>query len=140
MHKGLGGFATATGLAIGGLLLCGAGHAPPAKGQLTRQAAPGVPAPGAPPTAFGHPSLEGIWASNFAMTMEATPKTPELVVPEARAQAVAAAVEAELAELGEKGLDPEVPELIKATDGLPIVRGERRTRLVIQPASAALSA
>jgi len=31
-------------------------------------------------------------------------------------------------------LDPEVPYLMDAADGLPLVRGERRSRLVVQPA------
>jgi len=34
----------------------------------------------------------------------------------------------------ERGLDPEAPAMLRALDGFPRVRGERHTRLVVQPA------
>jgi hypothetical protein len=97
--------------------------------------APGAqPAYSAPRTSFGQPSLEGIWTHNFVILMESTPQAPMLVLPEAAAK--------QMAEAAAKGisdaLDPEVPELMKAADGLPIVRGERRTRSVVLPADGKL--
>jgi len=95
-------------------------------------------AAGPPRTAYGHPSLEGIWASNNLLVMEATSKTPNLIAPEAEAKALAAAA-AELEAGGfERGLDPEAPALLRALDGFPLVRGERRTRLVVEPADGKL--
>ena len=92
----------------------------------------------APRTAEGRPSLEGVWASNALLVLEATPKTPDLVVPEAEAKVLAAAA-AELQAGGfERGLDPEAPAMLRALDGFPVVRGQRRTRLVIEPADGKL--
>src|SRR5436305_683155 len=62
---------------------------------LSSPAAAGPPhshATEAPPrTAWGQPSLEGLWASNNLLVLEATAKTPKLVVPEAEAKVLAAA-------------------------------------------------
>jgi hypothetical protein len=89
----------------------------------------------APPrTADGHPSLEGLWASNNLLVLEATAKTPKLVVPEAEAKVLAAAAAEQEAGGFERGLDPEAPAMLRALDGFPLVRGERRTRLVVEPA------
>jgi hypothetical protein len=92
------------------------------------------PAYTAPRTSFGDPSFEGIWTQNFVILMEASPQAPMLVLPEAAAQQIAAVAAAGIGNALDRGLDPEVPELMKATDGLPIVRGERRTRSVVLPA------
>lgn len=92
----------------------------------------------APRTSFGHPSLEGAWTQNFVVLMEASPQAPMLVLPEAAAKQMAAAAAAGIGDALDKSLDPEVPELMKATDGLPIVRGERRTRSVVLPANGKL--
>jgi hypothetical protein len=103
-------------------------------------AAPAVarPALGVPRTADGRPSLEGVWASNNYLLMEATPKTPNLVAPEAEARALAAAA-AEVEATGfERGLDPEAPAMLRSLDGFPPVRGQRRTRLVVEPADGKL--
>ena len=86
------------------------------------------------PVFNGHPSFDGTWKSNYILVPEATARTPKLVVPEAEAKTIAAAVAEQLAKQGESGLDPEIPGLARQTDGLTLVRGERRTRLLIQPA------
>ena len=96
------------------------------------------PAYTAPRTSFGHPSFEGIWTQNFVILMESTPQAPMLVLPEAAAKQMAAAAAAGIGDALDKSLDPEVPELMKAADGLPIVRGERRTRSVVLPADGKL--
>jgi hypothetical protein len=88
----------------------------------------------APRTSFGDPSFEGVWTQNFVILMEAHPRVPMLVLPEAEAQAFAAQAAAGIGNALDQSLDPEVPELMKMTDGLPIVRGERRTRSVVLPA------
>lgn len=92
----------------------------------------------APRTSSGQPSLEGIWTQNFLILMESTPQVPMLSVPEQAAKAMAAQVAAGIGAGFDKGLDPEVPELMRSTDGLPIVRGERRTRSVVEPADGRL--
>jgi hypothetical protein len=92
----------------------------------------------APRTSFGAPSLEGIWTQNFLILMEASPQAPALVVPEPAAKAIARAAADGIGNVFDQQLDPEVPEVIRATDGLPIVRGERRTRSVVAPADGKL--
>jgi len=93
----------------------------------------------APRTSFGHPSLEGTWTHNFVILLEATGKDPiPLVLPEQAAQAMAAQVANGIAQGFDRQLDPEVPELMRAADGLPIVRGERRSRALIAPADGKL--
>ena len=67
------------------------------------------------------------------MLMEATPRAPSLVLPEAEAQTFGDMMAKAIGDSLARGLDPEVPELMKVTDGLPIVRGERRTRMVVLP-------
>ena len=106
--------------------------------------AQGPTAPGAktaytaPRTSFGHPSFEGIWTQNFVILMESTAQAPMLVLPEAAAKQMAEAAAKGIGDSLDRGLDPEVPELMKAADGLPIVRGERRTRSVVLPADGKL--
>lgn len=92
----------------------------------------------APRTSFGDPSLEGVWTQNFVILMEAHPRVPMLVLPEADAQAFAMQAATGIGNALDAGLDPEVPELMKVTDGLPLVRGERRTRSVVLPADGKL--
>jgi hypothetical protein len=87
----------------------------------------------APRTPLGQPSLEGVWTQNFIILMESTAQVPMLTVPEAAATQIAAAAGKGIGDALDRGLDPEVPELMKAADGLPIVRGERRTRVVVVP-------
>jgi hypothetical protein len=121
----------AAGLAVGALLLApAAAGAGEARGRATNPAAAYVAAR----TAHGQPSLEGVWASNALLLLEASSKTPKLTVPEAEAKLLAAAAAEQEAAGFEQGLDFEAPDLIRATDGFPLVRGERHTRLVVQPA------
>jgi hypothetical protein len=111
-------------------LATGAADAGPARGHSTRLVLSDAPRR----TAEGRPSLEGVWASNALLVLEATPKTPNLVVPEAEAMALATAAAELMAEGFERGLDPEAPSVLRALDGFPVVRGERRTRLIVEPA------
>ena len=84
------------------------------------------------------PSIEGDWRVNFILPMEATRTTPHLVVSEEDAKAVAAIAGAALSDEFARSLDPEVPMLVTQSDGLAIVRGQRRTRAVVQPADGRL--
>jgi hypothetical protein len=102
----------------------------------TPAAAPSEPAETptyrAPRTLFGSPSLEGVWNHNFIILVEANGPAP-LVVPEAAASAIAQKIAEGLSKGFDAQLDPEVPGMILNTDGLPLVRGERRTRTLVQP-------
>jgi len=92
------------------------------------------PAAAVPRAPDGHPSLEGVWASNNYLMLEATSKAPNLIVPESEAKALAAAAAEQEAAGFERGLDPEAPAMLRALDGFPLVRGQRHSRLVVQPA------
>jgi hypothetical protein len=114
----------ATGLVAWAVCLAGGADAQPRSHAARAQAAP----------AHAKPSLEGRWGANFIMPLEATPETPKLVVSEDEARAITPAVARAFAAFFVRALDPEVPMLVERSDGLPIVRGERRTRLVVLPA------
>lgn len=94
--------------------------------------------PNLPRTSFGHPSLEGIWTSNYVLPLEASPQAPMLVLPEAAAKQMSAAVAKGFGDALDRQLDPEVPELMKNIDGLAVVRGEYRSRAVVIPANGKL--
>lgn len=84
------------------------------------------------------PSLEGDWRVNFILPMEASATAPDLLAPEADQMRLAEALGQEMAADFVKDLDPEFPALVKQSDGLAIVRGQRRTRAVIAPADGKL--
>src|SRR5689334_9377934 len=84
------------------------------------------------------PSIEGDWRVNIILPMESTPETPNLVVSEAEAKVIAASAGGALSDFFAKSLDPELPMLIPLSDGLATVRGQRRTRAVVQPADGRL--
>lgn len=86
----------------------------------------------------GKPSIEGDWRVNFILPMEAPAGVTQLVVSEAEAKAVAAVVGQALSDEFAATLDPELPMLVTQSDGLAIVRGQRRSRAVIQPADGRL--
>ena len=92
----------------------------------------------APRTTSGHPSFEGIWTHNFVILLESSSQAPMLTLPEPAAKAMATAVSGGISAGFDRQLDPEVPELMRASDGLSIVKGERRTRSVVQPADGKL--
>lgn len=92
----------------------------------------------APRTSFGQPSLEGIWTQNFIIMMQASDRILMVTLPEPAAKAAADAIANGIADQLDKALDPEVPVAIRSTEGFPIVRGERRTRVVVAPADGKL--
>jgi hypothetical protein len=82
--------------------------------------------------------LEGTWAHNYVLVFESPAKWPGLVVSERDAPAVAAIEAKEISDFFARGLDPEVPALMAQIDGLPLVRGQRRTRVLVDPADGKL--
>src|SRR5579859_754259 len=94
----------------------------------------------APRNALGQPDLQGIWNTHFFLPMEARPDMPSLTLSEAEATAYARKLNAEAGKLAIFPQDPEVAE-IRADPGrsdLAIVKGQRRTRQVVQPADGML--
>ena len=83
-------------------------------------------------------TIEGTWAHNYVLVFESPAKWPALVVSESDARTVAAIEAKEITEFFARGLDPEVPALMAQIDGLPLVRGERRTRILVDPADGKL--
>ena len=113
--------------------------AAPAQAAAQPAAPPYVPTetraqPNMPRTSFGQPSIEGVWMSNWVLPLEASPRVPMLVVPEAVAKQVALGYAKGVGDALDKQLDPEVPETMRNVEGLPLILGERRTRAVVIPA------
>jgi hypothetical protein len=94
--------------------------------------------PGLPRTPAGHPEFEGtVWAVNFFPVFEANAMAKTLVVSEDEAKKMVdmMATRALSSNNVNTRLDPEVEHIMGKTDGLPLVRGERRTRHIVLPAS-----
>jgi hypothetical protein len=121
-------------------------NGPPSQTAATTPAAPAAPAYvptslepddpySIPHTPDGYPDFQGVvWHANFFAFLQ-NPSIPTLTLPEDRAKAV---FERSMATFGNTPgleLDPEAADLIKAIDGLPLVRGERRSRLLVLPAN-----
>jgi hypothetical protein len=89
-----------------------------------------------PRTPEGRPDFQNVvWATNYFPVFETSPLNPALVVPEDEAMRIVSTVFAGMQGFLEKSIDPEAHVIMGETDGLPIVRGERRTRLIVVPAS-----
>jgi hypothetical protein len=98
-----------------------------------------TPEPGLPRTPDGRPQFQGeVWATNFFPVFDASPMNPSLVVSEAEAKKMVDTMVAGMSRIPGFNIDPEAHEIIGGTDGLPIVRGERRTRLLVLPADGKL--
>ncbi|HEV7689738.1 MAG TPA: hypothetical protein VGO52_02905 [Hyphomonadaceae bacterium] len=98
-------------------------------------------APGLPRTPEGRPDFQSVvWATNFFPVFEANPLAASLVVSEADGKKMIEMMAAGFLKSPDPNLkiDPEVEGLIFGGDGLPIVRGERRSRVVVLPASGKL--
>lgn len=94
-----------------------------------------------PRTPSGRPDFqEVVWATNFLPVLEASPTMTTLVVSEEVAASIKEFAVASFFASADPNafLDPEGPELVGDSDGLPIVRGERRTRAVVIPADGVL--
>lgn len=87
-----------------------------------------------PRTADGHPDLQGaVWATNFFPVFDLNPMSADLVVSEAEAKKIVDTMFAGMVGFLEKSIDPEAAHIMGDTDGLPLVKGERRTRLIVLP-------
>jgi hypothetical protein len=94
----------------------------------------------APRNVLGQPDLQGVWNTHFVLPMEARADTPSLTLPEPEAKAYARRLNAEAGNLAIFAQDPEVAE-IRSDDtrsAAAIVRGQYRTRQVVQPADGML--
>ena len=92
-----------------------------------------------PRTPDGNPDFQNVvWATNYFPVFEATPMSSSLVVPEDEARRIVATTFAGMQPFLEESIDPEAHVIMGETDGLPIVRGERRTRLIVLPATGKL--
>jgi hypothetical protein len=94
----------------------------------------------APRTALGQPDLQGVWTTHFFLPLEASPDAPSLTLPEAEAAVYARKLARERGSLAAFAQDPEVAEITQdpARSDLAIVRGQRRTRQVVEPADGKL--
>jgi hypothetical protein len=94
-----------------------------------------------PRTADGRPDLQNaVWAANYFGMLEAQPMMlpPELTLPEDKAKAAFDKMMMMMSNSPQMkamlDADPEATELFRNFQGFPVVRGERRTRLVVLPA------
>src|SRR5512141_1131575 len=94
----------------------------------------------APRNSLGQPALQGVWNTHFILPMEPRPDTPSLTLPEAEAQAYARKLNAEAGTLAIFAADPEVAEIRsdEYRSAPALVRGQYRTRQVVQPADGML--
>ena len=91
--------------------------------------------PGLPRTKSGVPDFQGvIWATNFFPVFESSPMLKTLVVSEAEGKAFVDKMVSGILSNPNFSIDPEGHLIIGGTDGLPLVRGERRSRLIVLPA------
>jgi hypothetical protein len=94
-----------------------------------------TPEPGVPQTPDGRPDLQGaVWAANFFPVFEASPMATTLVVSEEKAKQMVDTMVKGMANIPDFKIDPEAEDIIGGSDGLPLVRGERRSRLIVIPA------
>ena len=86
--------------------------------------------PGLPRTPDGHPDFQDVvWNANFFAYLQGG-TSPETVLPEAKAKELFGKVFA----VFEKNPLFKIELPLDPVDGFPIVRGERRTRLLVLPA------
>jgi hypothetical protein len=98
-----------------------------------------IPEPGLPRTPDGRPDFQGaVWATNFFPVFEASPMAANLIVSEEEAKKMVETMVAGMMKNPGFNIDPEAGDIIGGTDGLPLVRGERRTRLIVLPANGKL--
>jgi hypothetical protein len=98
------------------------------------------PEVGLPRTPDGRPDFQdAVWTTDFFSMLEASPMGPSLVVSEAQARAISdTLVKTFTAPFYAKLFDAETLDLMRGSRGLPIVRGERRSRLIVLPADGKL--
>jgi hypothetical protein len=98
-----------------------------------------IPEPGVPRTPDGHPDFQNVvWYGSYFGLIESVPMMlpPELVLSEEKAKAAFDKMMAMFLGSMKAALetDPEAADILTKTKGFPVVRGERRTRLIVMPA------
>ncbi len=98
-----------------------------------------------PRTLDGRPDLQNaVWAANYFGMLEAVPMMlpPELSLPEDKAKAAFDSMMKMMSNSPQMkamiDADPEAAAIFASFEGFPVVRGERRTRLVVLPADGKL--
>ncbi len=86
----------------------------------------------APRTTYGQPDLRGIWNQNYLIMLESPDGVP-LILSEEEARGYWLQTTDALAEGYDRGLDPELGSIAKATTGMPLIHGKRRSRTVVLP-------
>jgi hypothetical protein len=110
-------------IAVLGLLAAGAAAAGPYR---------------APRNAWGQPDLGGVWNSDYSLPLEATPGVP-LVLTEAQAREFSKRMAADVANFASLKIDGEVADLaVHNAATVAVVRGERRSRQVVEPADGVI--
>jgi hypothetical protein len=133
------GLAAALALAAG--VANAADPPPPAKPTAIYVPTSLKPDRGLPRTSDGHPDLQGtVWEANFFAPLQAPKKgpAPDLILPEAAAKAGHDAFVGGFIKAPFLALDPEATDLLKASRGFPLVRGQRHSRLLVLPADGRL--
>ncbi len=91
----------------------------------------------APRTPYGHPDISGIWNQHNLVMLESPDGVP-LEMSEEDAHAYWLETTDALAQGYARGLDPELGDVAKNSEGMPMVRGQRRSRSVVYPESGRL--
>jgi hypothetical protein len=127
-----------TGLAAAAAMLAFA-SASIAASAFAQQPTSLIPDASTPRSPSGHPDLQGaVWATNFFPVFETSPLSAKLTVSEEEAKKIVSTMQAGVQNIPDFKIDPEAEDIIMHSDGLPIVRGERRTRLIVLPADGKL--
>jgi hypothetical protein len=116
------------------LILAPLAAAQTAAPTIAKPAAAAAAAYKTPRTSFGQPSLEGVWTTDFVLPLESTPMAPNLTISEEGGKQMVKSMIAQISRIPSIALDPEIVPGLEAADGLALVRGERRTRAVVEPA------
>ncbi len=96
--------------------------------------------PGLPRTPDGRPDFQAeVWTSDFFPMLEESGMAESLVITDEKAEEMIAMMVSGMRKWTAFTIDPEAEDLVANTkDGLPIVRGERRSRMVVWPADGRL--